>query len=108
MRRRVIKTVLLSVRGVANVFVRREDITPVGVAAEGGLCPTAVRVPFDIGNSRQLGTINNLEALLVTITHNTLELVKLTTGVLLGFGKVSVEQQVRSEERRVGKEDRLR
>src|SRR5690625_6855523 len=42
-RRRIIKTVLLSVRGVANVFVRREDITPVGVAAEGGLCPTAVR-----------------------------------------------------------------
>src|SRR5690625_4403664 len=26
-RRRIIKTVLLSVRGVANVFVRREDIT---------------------------------------------------------------------------------
>src|SRR5690625_3096741 len=82
-----IKAVLLSVRAVCTC-------RPVGVAAEGSLRTTGVRIPLNVGNRWQLRTVTNLEGLLVTVTHNTLELVELTTGVLLGFGKVSVKQQV--------------
>src|SRR5690625_4448743 len=81
-------------RSIVKTVLLRICTSPVGVAAERRLCTTGIRIPFDIGNGGQLGAINDPEGLLVTVAHNTLVLVKLTTGVLLGFGKVSVKQQV--------------